>query len=49
MIIEVAALVMRGNPTDAGIVEALESDLCRCGAHRRIARAVRRAADELWR
>jgi nicotinate dehydrogenase subunit A len=48
MIFEAVALVMRGNPTDAGIREALEDNLCRCGAHHRIARAVRRAADELW-
>jgi nicotinate dehydrogenase subunit A len=49
MIIEAAALVMRGNPSDAGIREALEGNLCRCGTHSRIVRAVRRAADELWR
>jgi len=49
MIIEAVALVTRGNPTDAGIREALEGNLCRCGTHHRIARAVRRAADELWR
>ena len=48
MIIESAALVMRGNPTDEGIKQALEGNLCRCGAHHRIARAVRRASDELW-
>ncbi len=48
MIIEAAALVMRGNPTDEGIREALQGNLCRCGAHHRIVRAVRRAADELW-
>ncbi|GIH03696.1 oxidoreductase [Rhizocola hellebori] len=49
MIIEAVALVMRGNPTDDGIREALQDNLCRCGAHHRIVRAVRRAADELWR
>ncbi len=48
MIIEAAALVMRGNPTDEGIREALQGNLCRCGAHHRIVRAVRQAADELW-
>jgi len=49
MIIEAVALVMRGDPTDARIREVLEGNLCRCGTHQRIVRAVRRAADELWR
>ena len=49
MVMEAVALVMRGNPTDDGIREALDGNLCRCGTHHRIARAVRRAADELWR
>jgi nicotinate dehydrogenase subunit A len=32
------------NPTDAQIREALHPNLCRCGTHMRIYRAVRRAA-----
>ena len=32
------------NPTDAQIREALQPNLCRCGTHMRIFRAVRRAA-----
>lgn len=48
MIIEAAALVMRTNPTDQRIREALEGNLCRCGSHNRIIKAVRRAADMLW-
>jgi aerobic-type carbon monoxide dehydrogenase small subunit (CoxS/CutS family) len=32
------------NPTDAEIREALQPNLCRCGTHMRIFRAVRRAA-----
>ena len=32
------------NPTDAQIRDALQPNLCRCGTHMRILRAVRRAA-----
>ena len=35
------------NPTDADIRTALKGNLCRCGTHHRILRAVRRAAKEL--
>ena len=35
------------NPTDADIRAALKGNLCRCGTHHRILRAVRRAAKEL--
>ncbi len=34
-------------PSDDAIREALEPHLCRCGAHNRIIRAVRRAAEDL--
>ena len=37
------------NPTDAEIVGALSRNLCRCGTHVRILRAIRRAADEAAR
>jgi nicotinate dehydrogenase subunit A len=32
------------SPTDAGVRAALDRNLCRCGAHNRIVRAVRTAA-----
>lgn len=34
------------NPTDADIRKALAGNLCRCGTHTRILRAVKRAASE---
>ena len=34
-------------PTDADIVEALAGNLCRCGTHNRIVRAIKRAAKEI--
>lgn len=34
-------------PTEAQIKEALNANLCRCGAHNRIVRAVQRAAKEM--
>ncbi len=34
-------------PTDAQIREHMETNLCRCGVHLRVLRAVRRASDEL--
>jgi nicotinate dehydrogenase subunit A len=34
-------------PSDEEIKNALEDQLCRCGVHNRVARAVRRAATEL--
>jgi nicotinate dehydrogenase subunit A len=47
MIIGAVALLGRNpEPTDDEIREALEPHLCRCGAHRRILDAVRRAARE---
>lgn len=47
MIISAAAL-LRNNakPTDAAIRNALNGNLCRCGSHMRILRAVKRAAGE---
>jgi nicotinate dehydrogenase subunit A len=45
MIMEAAALLARNKkPTDAQIKEALANNLCRCGTHVRIVRAVKRAA-----
>jgi nicotinate dehydrogenase subunit A len=35
------------NPSDEEIRNALEDQLCRCGVHNRVVRAVRRAAAEL--
>ncbi|MSP97295.1 MAG: hypothetical protein EXR29_08750, partial [Betaproteobacteria bacterium] len=33
------------NPSDADIRRALDGNLCRCGTHLRIVRAVKRAAE----
>jgi nicotinate dehydrogenase subunit A len=45
MIMSAAALLRKTpRPTDAQIRAALEGNLCRCGTHLRILRAVRRAA-----
>jgi nicotinate dehydrogenase subunit A len=44
MIISTAALLWKTpHPSDAQIREALDGNLCRCGSHLRILRAVRRA------
>jgi len=46
MIIDAAALLTRNpTPNKEDIKTALSSNLCRCGAHPRIIRAVQRAAD----
>jgi len=46
MIMEGAALLKRSpNPTVAEIKAALANNLCRCGTHLRIVRAVKRAAE----
>jgi nicotinate dehydrogenase subunit A len=37
------------NPSEAQIKDALAENLCRCGTHIRIVRAVKRAADEMRR
>ena len=42
-----ALLDTNRNPSDAEIRAALKGNLCRCGTHHRILRAVRRAAKEL--
>jgi nicotinate dehydrogenase subunit A len=45
MMMRAAALLAKTpNPTDAQVREALFPNLCRCGTHMRILRAVRRAA-----
>jgi nicotinate dehydrogenase subunit A len=49
MIMTTAALLWTTRrPSEAQIRAALEANLCRCGAHLRIMRAVRRAAELLW-
>jgi nicotinate dehydrogenase subunit A len=42
-----ALLDANRNPSDADIRNALERNLCRCGTHSRILRAIKRAAKEL--
>jgi nicotinate dehydrogenase subunit A len=42
-----ALLEQNKRPTDAQIREALANNLCRCGTHVRIVRAVKRAAEKL--
>ena len=42
-----ALLDVNPDPSDADIRNALERNLCRCGTHSRILRAIRRAAQEL--
>jgi len=45
MIMEAAAFLAKNkNPTDAQIKEALAKNLCRCGTHSRIIKAVKRAS-----
>ena len=47
MIVQAQALLDRNpHPTDAEVRTALDGNLCRCGAHNRIVRAVLRAAKE---
>jgi nicotinate dehydrogenase subunit A len=48
MIMQAAALLGKNRkPTDLEIKEALASNLCRCGTHVRILRAVKRASDSM--
>ncbi len=49
MMMRAQALLHRRNPspTDAEIRRHMQTNLCRCGTHMRILRAVRRAADSL--
>ena len=50
MIMAAKALLDRNrDPSEDDIKNALADQLCRCGAHNRIVRAVRRAAEELER
>lgn len=49
MLISAAALIWRSpHPTDEQIRTALDGNLCRCGSHVRIMRAVKRAAQLMW-
>ena len=48
MIMQAKALLdLTPKPSDADIIEALAGNLCRCGTHNRIVRAVKRAAREI--
>ena len=48
ILMSAAALLKRNpSPTDREVREALDRNLCRCGSHNRIVRAVMRAADEM--
>jgi nicotinate dehydrogenase subunit A len=47
ILISAAALLARnGDPSEAEVRAALDGNLCRCGAHNRMVRAVLRAARE---
>jgi nicotinate dehydrogenase subunit A len=47
ILISAAALLARNrNPSEAEVRAALDGNLCRCGAHNRMVRAVLRAAQE---
>src|SRR4051794_36022020 len=48
ILISAAALLKRNPaPTSREVKQALDGNLCRCGSHHRIVRAVLRAADEM--
>jgi nicotinate dehydrogenase subunit A len=48
MIMEAAALLATNRkPTDEQIRDAMQRNLCRCGTHTRILKAIRRASDQL--
>ena len=48
ILMSAAALLKRNPaPTSQEVKEALDGNLCRCGSHNRIVRAVLRAADEM--
>jgi nicotinate dehydrogenase subunit A len=50
MIIAATALLLKvHDPSERVIREALDGNLCRCGSHLRILRAVTRAAKLMWR
>jgi nicotinate dehydrogenase subunit A len=44
-----AFLEKNPSPSEAEVREALDRNLCRCGAHNRVVRAVMRAAKEMQR
>jgi nicotinate dehydrogenase subunit A len=49
LIVTAAALLWRSpHPTDEQIRAALDGNLCRCGSHVRVLRAVRRADELMW-
>ncbi len=49
MIIATAALLVKyHNPSEEAIRAALDGNLCRCGSHLRILKAVRRASELMW-
>ena len=48
ILMSAAALLMRNpNPASAEVKAALDRNLCRCGSHNRMVRAVLRAAEEM--
>lgn len=48
MIMNAYALLLRNpRPSDAQIVEGMDDNLCRCGAHNRIIRAIQAAAEQM--
>jgi aerobic-type carbon monoxide dehydrogenase small subunit (CoxS/CutS family) len=48
MILQAAAFLRRNpEPSTADIIDAMEQNLCRCGAHNRIIRAIQAAAVEM--
>lgn len=48
ILVSAAALLMKNpSPTDREVRKALDRNLCRCGSHNRIVRAVLRAAQEM--
>jgi nicotinate dehydrogenase subunit A len=44
-----ALLAQNTNPTEQEVRAALDRNLCRCGAHNRVVKAVLRAAKEMQR
>jgi len=48
MILQATALLRRNpEPSKADIIDAMDGNLCRCGAHNRIVRAIQAAASEM--
>jgi nicotinate dehydrogenase subunit A len=45
----VSLLMKNASPSETQVREALDKNLCRCGAHNRVVRAVLRAAKEMQR